>query len=67
MKNSYLVSHISGNWEQMKSIIRRRWAELSVDDIDSIKGRKDRLIDTLISKYELTQEEAEDEVNLFWH
>lgn len=67
MKNNYLVSHISGNWDQMKSIIKRRWSELSIDEINSIKGRKDRLVDTLIDKYELTQEAAEDEVNLFWH
>jgi uncharacterized protein YjbJ (UPF0337 family) len=67
MKSDCVVTQISSNWNLMKAIIKKRWAELSDEDINKIKGRKDRLVATLIDKFEISPEEAEDEVDIFWH
>lgn len=66
--NSNIEHQISDSWHEMKHKIKDKWkGELSNRDINKIKGKKNKLLDTLIHKFDLTPHEAEEEINEFWH
>ena len=54
---------IEGNWKQFKGKARQKWAELTDDDIDKLRGKKDELIGKLQERKGLAREKAEHEVN----
>jgi uncharacterized protein YjbJ (UPF0337 family) len=56
---------ISGNWKQMKGVLRAKWGKLTDDDFDVIAGKKDQLVGKIQEKYGLSKEEAEREVDNF--
>ena len=67
MNNNY-HHDISDSWHEMKHKIKDKWGDvLSNRDINKIKGKKVKLLDTLISKFDLTPHEAEEEIQEFWH
>lgn len=56
---------IEGKWKQLKGEAKQKWSELTDDDLDKIKGKKDELIGTLQEKYGKTKDEASKEVEEF--
>ncbi|MFZ1853075.1 MAG: CsbD family protein, partial [Nitrosomonas sp.] len=56
---------IEGNWKQLKGKAVEKWGEISDDEMDVIAGKKDQLVGKLQTKYGVTLEEAEKEVNDF--
>ena len=42
--------------------IRDRWIDLDSEDIDYIDGRRDRLVERLVSRYRMTREQARAQV-----
>ncbi len=61
-----MVSDIlEGKWKQLQGSIKRRWGELTDDDIDQIAGEKQKLIGLLQEKYGYAKEKAEAEVAEF--
>ena len=50
---------IAGNWKQAKSRVEERWGKLTVDDLESIAGKRDQLLGRIQSSYGLSQAEAE--------
>lgn len=60
-------TQVGGDWDQMKYRIKNRWTELLDEDIEQVKGRKYRLVEILIDRFDLTPEDAEYEVDVFWH
>jgi uncharacterized protein YjbJ (UPF0337 family) len=60
--------NVSDSWHEMKVRIKSKWGhELSNREINKIKGKKDKLLGTLINKFDLTLDEAEKEIDKFWH
>jgi len=57
----------TGNWLELKGIIKKQWGRLTDDEITKINGSKEKLLGKLMSKYNMTEEEAEEEVEYFWH
>ncbi len=54
--------YIEGNWKQIKSNLRFRWAKLTDEDIEGIAGQRDDLLAKLRHLYGLTAERAEAEL-----
>jgi uncharacterized protein YjbJ (UPF0337 family) len=49
---------IAGKWEQAKGQLRRKWGELTDDEVDQIKGDREVLVGTLQERYGFVREEA---------
>ena len=53
---------LQGRWEQLKGNARIKWGKLTNDDIDQIKGQRQKLVGKLRERYGLAQERAEQDV-----
>ena len=53
---------VEGNWKQFKGKVRERWALLTDDELDAIRGRRDRLHNKLQEAYHITKEDAERQI-----
>ena len=54
---------IEGSWKQHKGKIMSKWGKLTEDDIESIKGKRTKLIGLLQTHYGHAKEQAEDEID----
>ncbi|QYK54638.1 MAG: CsbD family protein [Fimbriimonadaceae bacterium] len=58
-------NEIEGHWTTLKGKAKTRWGRMTDDDFDQIQGRRDQLVGFLQSRYAMTLEQAETEVNHF--
>jgi len=49
---------IEGKWTEVKGEIRRRWGNLTDDDLEVIAGSKDKFIGRLQQRYGIAKDEA---------
>lgn len=61
-----IETEVKGNWHEIKGIIKRKWAEITDDEIGVIDGKREKLIGSLIKKFNMTEAEAESHVEKFW-
>jgi uncharacterized protein YjbJ (UPF0337 family) len=54
---------LQGRWEQLKGKARIKWGKLTNDDIDQIKGVRQKLVGKLRERYGLATERAEQDVD----
>ncbi len=54
---------LAGNWKQIKGHAKRKWGELTDDDLDEIEGRRQVLVGKLQERYGKNREAAEKEVD----
>jgi uncharacterized protein YjbJ (UPF0337 family) len=54
---------IEGNWKQIKGKARQKWGELTDDDLDKLRGKKDELVGKLQERKGIERDKAEREVN----
>ena len=54
---------IEGNWKQFKGQAKRKWGELTNDDLDKLEGRRDELIGKIQERKGIARDKAEEEVN----
>ncbi len=50
---------IAGRWTEFKGKVRERWGKLTDDDLDTIAGRKDKLIGILQQRYGWAREHVQ--------
>jgi uncharacterized protein YjbJ (UPF0337 family) len=50
---------IEGRWDQVKGKLRTKWAKLTDDDLEYMRGNRDRVLGKLKERYGLAREEAE--------
>ncbi len=50
---------IQANWAQYKPALREQWDRLGNDEVESVDGRRERLIALLMQHYGLTADQAE--------
>lgn len=50
---------IQTRWRDFRPLAQRRWAALTEEQIDSVNGRRARLVEHLVSSYALTPEAAD--------
>jgi uncharacterized protein YjbJ (UPF0337 family) len=53
---------IEGNWKQFKGQAKRKWGELTDDDLDKLAGRRDELIGKIQERKGIARDKAEQEV-----
>jgi uncharacterized protein YjbJ (UPF0337 family) len=53
---------IEGNWKQFKGQAKRKWGELTDDDLDKLAGRRDELIGKIQERKGIARDKAEKEV-----
>jgi uncharacterized protein YjbJ (UPF0337 family) len=54
-----------GKWKQLQGSIRKKWAEITDDEIGKIQGDGEKFIGVLQEKYGWGRERAEQEFNDF--
>ena len=57
--------NLRGNWSQMKSAVLEQWSRVTVDDIATLAGEREALMQVLKDRYDKTYGEIEREVNEF--
>lgn len=57
---------VEGDWLQLKGTVKQKWGKLTDDELTEINGSKDKLIGKLMSRYNMTKEQAHEEVGRFW-
>ena len=55
-------STIEGNWQRYKASAHARWAEIRLDELDQIAGRRERLTGQIHAVYGISRAEAEAQV-----
>jgi uncharacterized protein YjbJ (UPF0337 family) len=53
---------IKGSWMQIKGLVRKKWGNLTDDDVDVIAGKRDILLGKIQEKHGVAREEAEKEL-----
>jgi len=61
-----IKTEVKGNWHEIKGIIKRKWAEITDDEIGVIDGKREKLIGALMKKFSMTEIDAETQVATFW-
>jgi len=56
---------IAGNWKQMKGQVREQWGELTDDELETVRGRRDQFEGLLQKKFGLAKEEATRQIDEF--
>lgn len=56
---------IQNNWRMHAANIRRRWQDLTDDDIAMVDGQRERLTDKLLQRYGYARERANSELREF--
>jgi len=54
---------IEGKWKEIKGKARSKWAKLTDEDLESIKGKRDMLLGRLQQRYGMKKDAAEREVD----
>ncbi|MCA1321748.1 CsbD family protein [Bacillus tianshenii] len=57
---------MKGKWNQMKGDAKKKWGNLTDDDLQQVEGDHDKLVGKIQERYGKSKEEAEREVN-DWH
>ncbi len=53
-----LWDQIAGNWKQFRGEVRKQWGKLTDDDMEQIRGERDKLVGRIQERYGVAQEEA---------
>jgi ElaB/YqjD/DUF883 family membrane-anchored ribosome-binding protein len=53
-------------WQQLRSKIQEQWSDLTEEDLDTIAGDKDKLLDKIQELYSLTKKEVQADWNKFY-
>ena len=56
---------LEGNWKQVRGRIKEMWGKLTDDDLDTIDGKRDRLVGKLQERYGYAKDKAEQELDRF--
>lgn len=56
-----------GNFKMLKGKLKEKWGKLTDDDIARIEGKKEQLFGLLQSKYGITKDKAQSELNEILH
>jgi len=58
---------LSGQWKQVKGEVKKKWGQLTDDDMMQIEGNYDKLVGSLQTRYGYTREHVEREINDFFN
>jgi len=58
-------NRVEGNWKQAAGAIRKKWGELTDDDLDVIEGNRDMLAGKLQERYGIALDQAHGQITQF--
>jgi uncharacterized protein YjbJ (UPF0337 family) len=56
---------LAGKWKQIRGGIKKQWGDLTDDEIDQVRGERDRLAGLLQERYGYAKIKAEREIDEF--
>ena len=56
---------LKARWTQLRGEIKKRWGELTDDEVVQINGERDKLAGLIQERYALTKEKALEQVDKF--
>ncbi len=57
--------HVEAQWEKVKGKFHEKWGHLTNDDLEVIRGKKDRLVGKLRQRYADQKDNIENDVERF--
>ena len=54
---------VEGNWKEFKGKVRQKWAKLTDDDLEFVKGKRTELVGRLQQRYGYQKDQAEREID----
>jgi uncharacterized protein YjbJ (UPF0337 family) len=54
---------IEGKWDEVKGQVKSKWAKLTDDDLTLAKGKRDKLVGALQSRYGIMKDDAERQID----
>lgn len=54
---------VQGKWDQLKGSARVTWGELTDQELEEVRGERDKLVGLIQERYGRSKEEAEKEVD----
>lgn len=61
--NSGFWDQLAGKWKQFTGDVRRRWGDLTDDEILEINGNREMLVGKVQERYGIARQEAERQVD----
>jgi uncharacterized protein YjbJ (UPF0337 family) len=55
--------HIEENWDQFINIVQQQWGKLTVKQLNSIQGNRNKLADIIKDSYGISKHEADEQVD----
>lgn len=56
---------LSARWKQLRGDVRRKWGDLTDNDLDKVQGRWDKMVGLLQERYAYSRIKAEAELDAF--
>jgi len=56
---------LKGNWKQFRGEVKRKWGQLTDDDLDQVEGEREKLVGKLQERYGKAREVAMKDVDAF--
>lgn len=53
---------IEGNWVEFKGKVKEQWGELTNDDLDQIRGKRDQLAGKIQQRYGIEKDKVEEQL-----
>jgi|HubBroStandDraft_5_1064220.scaffolds.fasta_scaffold1249120_2 uncharacterized protein YjbJ (UPF0337 family) len=54
---------VQGEWKQLSSQVKSKWAKLTDDDLKNVSAKKDALVGKIQERYGILRDEAEKQVD----
>jgi len=62
-KNSGTWDKIAGNWKQFRGEVRQQWGKLTDDDLEQVRGERDKLVGKIQERYGIAKDEANRQID----
>ncbi|MES2141745.1 MAG: CsbD family protein [Pseudomonadota bacterium] len=58
---------LKGKWEQIKGKLHEKWAKLTDDDWQQVRGNKEKMVGKIQERYGIAKDQAEKELHDFFN
>ncbi len=62
-QHSGVWDQIVGGWKQVRGEVRKQWGKLTDDDLEQIKGERDKLAGKIQERYGIAKEDANRQID----